>query len=225
MSNLIIMTMALGLGAIMALTGVYYGSEAIQNLRAKAEAAQIVAQAQLLAEAWTEYARAHNGNPALVDATADKDADGVADKDYAWGDGSFDLDGKYINTQPVPPARAVPSTAAYYYPIAIKNYDTKACTVNTAFFQTKYIPADTIALQITSQYVCQRITQLAGNTSIPAKATAMTGDLTTANPKRPFDCIYYDSDGTAGVSRGDTFLFLYRVFDQNVTPATHINAC
>ena len=211
------MTVALGLGAIMALSGVYYGSEAIQNLRAKAEAAQIVAQAQSLADAWTEYARAHNGNPALVDATPDKD--------YAWGDGSFDLDGKYINTQPVPPARAVPATAAYYYPVAIKNYETKVCTVNTAFFQTKYIPADTIALQIASQYVCQRITQLAGNASIPAKATAMTGDLTTANPKRPFDCIYYDSDGTAGVSRGDTFLFIYRVFDQNVTPATHVNAC
>lgn len=193
MDNLITAIIATALLAAVAVMSANYGSDAIQNWQAKMDAVRIVGDAKNIAEAWREYTRANNGNP--FNSAASCDVSGL-------------LSTYYLSGWPSPPSGAA-STSATYHDIVLKDMG-----YQTGVISAKY-PTDTIALSLKSPKVCLAIAALAGYSTASAKATTITGDISAATTRRPYDCVYVDSDSSGAPSQGDTMLFIYRVFDQN----------
>ncbi|HCM83186.1 MAG TPA: hypothetical protein PKW15_07460 [Alphaproteobacteria bacterium] len=190
MDNLITAIIAIGLLAAIAVMSSNYGNDAITNWQAKMDATRIVGDAQNIAAAWKEYARANNGNPFV--SSGGYNVEGLLVSDY-------------ISHFPTPPQGAVASGEGYF-DIIVSDYDT-ACPLQ--------MPTDTIALILQSPKVCAAIASLAGYSAPSVKATSIYGDISAATSRRPYDCVYVDSDGSGNVTQGDTMLFIYRVFDQN----------
>jgi hypothetical protein len=61
MSNLIITVIAIGLVALLALAGAYYGGSYLRNMHANADAAAFLNVGNQTAEAWRAYRDDHNG--------------------------------------------------------------------------------------------------------------------------------------------------------------------
>lgn len=208
MDNLITAVIAIGLLAAVAVMSANYSTDAIANWQAKMDATQIVGDAKNIADAWREYARANNGNPALTD--------------YCWGDGNSDFVSNYMSRMPSPPKGAVSTSVTFYFPAAIKSYGTNGSGTTTG---PNYSPADSVGAILRSPKVCVAIALLAGSGTATVKTAPFTGDFTAVTTRRPFDCVYLDSDSSGGPSQGDTMLFVYRIFDQNNFTYASRSAC
>jgi type II secretory pathway pseudopilin PulG len=219
MDNLIAITIAIALVAVMALLGANYGTQAIMSYQAQIEATKIVSDAERIAAAWKSYARANNGDPSLSSAAG-----------YCWGNnGATDLVSNYLSALPTPPSAAADSTFNYYFPALYKKFNING---SGAKLGPTYTPADSIALWVKSPRVCQAIVNLAGqNAAVISGSLTQTpggGDLDLSGlstPRAvvsPFDCIY---NGTGSPVQGNLMLFIYRVFDQNSFTATARAAC
>lgn len=196
MDNLITAVIAAGILAAVALMSANYSGQAISNWQAKSDATKIVADAKLIADAWREYARANNGSPLL--------------NSYNWSSTSSDLVPSYLSRLPKPPTGAASTSVAYYFPAKVKSY-----SFNSGCSQTGSAPADSIMLLLRSAPACVALVKMGGYAAPNVKTTTLNGDLTAVSSRRPYDCIYVDSDSSGAPSQGDSMLFVYRIFDQN----------
>lgn len=208
MENLIATIMAVGLISLLAVMGVIAGTDAALSFQARLDASKIVADAETIATAWKSFARNNNGDPALTG--------------YCWGSsGATDLVTTYLSRLPAPPKGSADSTVNYYYPALVANYGVNGATTKVGPTKT---PADSIALQLKSARTCLAIAKLGGYSTATSIA-AMSGDLTASSTRKPYDCLYVDSDSSGGPTEGDTMLFIYRVFDQNSFTTAARTAC
>jgi hypothetical protein len=205
MDNLITAVIAIGLLAVVTIMSVNYGTEAILNYQAKMDATRIVADAENIAAAWKEYARANNGSP--FNASASCNVQGL-------------LVTNYLASWPVPPRGAAASASANYHDILLTSVVYQSSTEISNVW-----PTDTIALLLKSPRVCLAIANMAGFTGPTAKTTNLLGDLSAVSSRRPYDCIYVDADGSGQVTQSDPMIFIYRVFDQNNFPENVMPPC
>jgi len=215
MDSLITTVIAVALIAVTVLLGVTMGGDVILSYQSKAEASQIISDAQTIAAAWRAFARGNNGNPTLTD--------------YCWGNsadgGAGDLVTAYLSRLPTPPPGAADNTVNYYYPALVANYGTNGSGTKVGPTLT---PADSVALQLKSSRVCSAIAVQAGYSGASVISSLTTGfpiNLTSATTRRPYDCLFVDTAGTGGPAQGDAMLFIYRVFDQNIFTTSARSAC
>ncbi len=210
MVNLITTIIAIALAASVALFGLDYGTRSFDQLRARQQANQVLADARSIVQAWKNYSAAHNGNYVLSDYDwTDLSANNVGASDLITNNSTT----TYLSKLPIPPAGITLSAPQnYYFPIKLSNFASSNGVSSVSL-------VDTVALRITSAALCRMLTKLADDGAPTLKASAggtdngLSGDLTAIGARRPFDCVYLDSNSNGTLDDGDAMLFFYTLFN------------
>ena len=184
MANLIITIISIGLVAIAAIMGAYYGGTAFLQGQDQAYANTVVAQGEQIVDAWTAYTSQTGGSYT-----------GISDIS------SLSLSPTYLGSLPIAPPQVANSTTSSGW--ASTNFSTWhiADLTNIATSPTTSTSQNGVYFRTTDDNngvnTCVYVSQIAAGLSAQPTSISSSTNLTVSNTAtRKFDCVYYASVST-----------------------------
>jgi hypothetical protein len=200
MSNLIVTILALGLISALSVAAINYSGSVYMEARSDGQAAEIVAQANKVANAMRSWTRASRSTTFTDTNWADGTAADLSENNNRYLDALPRL-GEY--------ALGLDGGTDYYFkamPLA---------TTSITGPDNEGVNFSILISGITSMPVCKAIARLSrGDTAAPRfrnVSGATLGDFSTPMSVSDFDCVVNDANNNSTLDSGESMFFIYKV--------------